>query len=542
MPTYDNAGTVLDMMLQLSKGDLHLLVVDDGSATVVQNLVPSELSQKITVLRHDQNMGKGAALRTAFQWARAHGYTHVVTVDSDGQHFAKDVPRLVELSRQNPELLILGRRDMDGPGAGIVPQSSRFGRELSDFWIWMETGKQVSDSQSGLRCYPVKSLPDHACWSIRYDFEVEIVARWLWIGGKTTSINIGVSYAKNRISSFKPLLDNTRITWLHIKLCILRILGAGLWFNKNPGTYKEVAGVGFLEKLLKFPGPGFCYTLLPFVSFFYWLISHQPRKNLLNFYRHLGIKGLCAYWQTYRNITSFALSILDRAAFAAGLITPNVTSVNETFSRDESGWILLGAHLGDWTFAGTRFSEQHGRKVLITINQLLSPKFQAIMKNAFAGRLTFVDLSADRLQTILTYKEVLDDGGYVCFMADRPAPNEPATLRIKFLGEDAYFSANIFRSIKAFRRPVKFFNCIRTSTSRKANYQLLATSIWDGVESIDEKEMALRYVRALEAAVKVAPRHWFNFYDYWNFKHTAASYSPLTAKEQNDRHNIEAHA
>ena len=234
MPTFDNAGTVLQLMLQLSTNDLHLLVVDDGSEVCVENLVSSELGHKITVLRHDQNMGKGAALRTAFQWARAHGYTHVVTVDSDGQHFAKDVLRLAEVSRQHPDLLIIGRRDMDAPGAGIVPQSSRFGRDFSDFWISMETGKHVSDSQSGLRCYPVENLPDHACWSVRYDFEVEIVTRWLWRGGKTKSINIDVSYAKNRISSFKPLLDNTRITWLHIKLCLLRILGAGVWFNKAP--------------------------------------------------------------------------------------------------------------------------------------------------------------------------------------------------------------------------------------------------------------------------------------------------------------------
>jgi predicted LPLAT superfamily acyltransferase len=549
MPTFNNAGTVLDLMSQLSKIDLPLLIIDDGSTVSIPALVPTDLNRKFSVLRHDTNKGKGAALRSAFHWARTHHYTHVITVDADGQHFVKDVVKMAEASRAQPDTLIIGRRDMDSPAAGLVPQSSRFGRDFSDFWIAVETGKRVSDSQSGLRCYPVANLPDTTCWSVRYDFEVEIVTRWLWRGGKTKSIDIDVSYAENRVSSFKPLLDNIRISWLHTKLCTARLFGAGVWFNKNLPANKEVSGAAFLGRILAIFGPNFCYALLPLVSVFYWAISHKQRRCLIDFYRHLGITGLSAYWHTYRNFLSFAFSIVDRTAFAAGLINPKVASIQQTFSPDDSGWILLGAHFGDWSFAGANFYDKHGRKVLVAINQKINPQLQSLVQNAFAGRLTFLDLSADRLATILTCKDVLEQGGYVCFMADRLSKNDRDVFRVQFLGEYIHLSKNMFRMSKVFRRPVKFFNCTRTSNGKDANYHLIGTNIWDGKEDINEEEMANRYVKTMEEAVKTSPQNWFNFYDYWSHERAnstsllnSLSTTESNHKEQNDQHQLEAHA
>ena len=533
MPTYNNQASAPVMIQSLAKLGYTLLVVDDGPDIAL----PSQADlASVTVIRHERNHGKGHALRAAFQWARERGFTHVITVDADGQHLTGDVARLAVKARELPESLIIGKRDMDGPAAGFVPGSSRFGRDFSDFWITVESGGRVSDSQSGLRCYPLAGLPDRECWSYRYDFEVEIITRWLWRGGNVASETVSVYYPERRVTSFRPFIDNVRISWLHTRLCCLRLLGAGILFN-NKQKSQEVAGAGFLSQLIKYLGPGFCYSFLPFVVFFYWIAAAAARANLMEFYRHINITGFKAQKMTYRNILAFAFGIVDRAAYAMGRIEPLVASLPSQFSADGAGWVMLGAHFGDWSFAGKAFGEKHGKPVLIAIDQAINPKMQSITERAFKNRLMFIDLAADKVSTMLTCKDVMDRGGYICFMADRMAQDDNQSLDVTLLGGDAKLPKNIFRMAKAFQRPVKFFFCARESLSGAPKYKLTGVTIWDGVESIDETALARRYTKALEEAVLASPHNWFNFHDFW-------SNARVTAKTEHksDSRQLEAHA
>jgi hypothetical protein len=110
--------------------------------------------------------------------------------------------------------------------SGNMPESSRFGREFSDFWVCVEGGHSASDTQSGFRAYPLKYVSQLPLASRHYNLEVEVITRAIWAGLKTQSVPIRVEYspATNRASSFKPFLDNARISLLHTRLVLRQLL------------------------------------------------------------------------------------------------------------------------------------------------------------------------------------------------------------------------------------------------------------------------------------------------------------------------------
>ena len=103
------------------------------------------------ILRHERNRGKGAAILTAAAAARQQGMTHIATIDADGQHDPADLPRLAAVVEEDPTTLVVGHRDFS---AANVPGASRFGRGFSNFWLRLQTGQSLGDTQSGFRIYP----------------------------------------------------------------------------------------------------------------------------------------------------------------------------------------------------------------------------------------------------------------------------------------------------------------------------------------------------------------------------------------------------
>jgi hypothetical protein len=219
IPVYNNAATIAEVAKQCRAQLPNILVIDDGStdADLRELLRPLD----IHVIRHPVNRGKGAALLTAFQFARDHGGRYLITLDGDGQHFPDDLPRLV--SQIEPDTLIIGSRDET---VGERPRSSRFGQAFSDFWITIETGHSARDTQSGFRCYPLEPLAKLNFASRHYNFEVEVVTRSLWGGLHVASAPIRVAYsaASSAGSNFRPLLDNFRLSRLHTRLVLRQLL------------------------------------------------------------------------------------------------------------------------------------------------------------------------------------------------------------------------------------------------------------------------------------------------------------------------------
>jgi glycosyltransferase involved in cell wall biosynthesis len=219
IPVYNNASTIVDVTRRCREQIENVIVIDDGStdADLRELLKPLD----VAVVRHPSNRGKGAALLTAFSYVAERGAQYLLTIDGDGQHFPEDIPAF--LPRVAPGTILLGSRDKI---IGEMPGSSLFGREFSDFWICVECGAMLRDTQSGFRVYPVQPSLSLPLATRRYNLEMEIISRAVWAGMSVESVPIRVEYfaGDNRVSHFRPFMDNLRITLIHTRLVLRRLL------------------------------------------------------------------------------------------------------------------------------------------------------------------------------------------------------------------------------------------------------------------------------------------------------------------------------
>ena len=208
IPTYNNCDSLRRIVQESLETGLNILVVNDGSTDGGPDTI-KDLNVKLLDL--PKNKGKGIAVREAAEWAYDHHFTHMITMDADGQHAAQDIPNFVEKIEQNPLSIVLGARDFDSTE---TPESSKFGCKFSNFWVRVATGESVSDSQSGYRAYPVDAIRRLKCLSRRYNYEVEILVKGIWAGLAVQSVNIAVKYDEKTIeaSHFRPFVDNARIS------------------------------------------------------------------------------------------------------------------------------------------------------------------------------------------------------------------------------------------------------------------------------------------------------------------------------------------
>jgi glycosyltransferase involved in cell wall biosynthesis/uncharacterized protein (DUF2062 family) len=212
IPTYNNRATVRGVIESALTHAEAVIVVDDGCTDGTQDELEG---LEIVLVRHERNRGKGRALRSGFRRAYELGYTHAVTLDSDGQHFPDDIPGMVDASRAEPEAVIIGVRDMSGEH---VPSRSSFGRMFSNFWLKTATGIDVEDTQSGFRVYPLRFVTRVRTGFSRFTYECAVIIRLAWGGCEIRNHPIRVHYppGAERVSHFDPLWDNVRFTCLYL--------------------------------------------------------------------------------------------------------------------------------------------------------------------------------------------------------------------------------------------------------------------------------------------------------------------------------------
>jgi len=221
IPVYNHAGGVVSVIERALALDLPIWVVDDGSTDgTAAGLVRFG---GITVLRHEENRGKGEAILTGFS-AMAGKADWVVTLDADGQHDPADVPVLIRAIPAGGRPIVIGRRE--GMAGEDVPWTSRFGRKFSNFWVRAAGGPVLSDTQSGLRIYPLPEAMRLGVRARRFQFEVEILVRARWAGIPVVEAPVHVSYmpGMKRISHFRPFVDFCRNSGTFSRLIFLRIL------------------------------------------------------------------------------------------------------------------------------------------------------------------------------------------------------------------------------------------------------------------------------------------------------------------------------
>lgn len=198
------------------------VVVDgstDGSAETLQAMAQQEPG--LRVLRMPQNQGKGAAVLHGLCEARRLGFSHALTMDSDGQHPVGQIAAFMKASLTAPDAMVLGLPVFDAS----APQLRVRGRRISNWWANLETlGAGIGDSLYGFRVYPIAPLiavMRRQWWMRRFDFDVEAVVRLSWRGVRPLNLPAPVRYFRpdeGGVSQFRYGRDNVLLTWMHCRL------------------------------------------------------------------------------------------------------------------------------------------------------------------------------------------------------------------------------------------------------------------------------------------------------------------------------------
>jgi glycosyltransferase involved in cell wall biosynthesis len=215
LATFNNAGTLASLLKDISAYTKNILLVNDGSTDQTVEILHD--FPEIEVISYAPNRGKGFALRAGFKKMLELGYDYAITIDSDGQHFASDLPAFLQALEASPGVLFIGARNMDQP---TVPGKSSFGNRFSNFWFKVETGIRLPDTQSGYRLYPVYRFRGMRFFTRKYEFEIEAIVRAAWKGIPVKPVPVSVYYPPpgERISHFRPFRDFTRISILNTVL------------------------------------------------------------------------------------------------------------------------------------------------------------------------------------------------------------------------------------------------------------------------------------------------------------------------------------
>lgn len=211
IPVYNHVKTLRDVVEGALAQGFAVLVVDDGST---DGSLDSVVDLPISRHRLPENQGKGGAILAAAQLARSDGYQAILTIDADGQHDPADAWLLRKAASSSWPCIVIGARRMETDN---VPRSSLFGRDFSNFWVRIECGQTLPDTQSGYRLYPVEFLERSRFLSRRYTFEIEVLVRGRWAGLPLLSTPVSVYYppGDERISHFHKFKDNLRLSCLH---------------------------------------------------------------------------------------------------------------------------------------------------------------------------------------------------------------------------------------------------------------------------------------------------------------------------------------
>ena len=198
------------------------VVVDgstDGTGARLEALAAGDPGLEVFV--HERNRGKGAALLSGFTEALSRGYTHALTLDSDGQHPGQCIPAFMQASQARPEAMVLGvpRFDASAPRVRVL------GRRISNAWARLETlGAGIGDSLFGMRVYPLEPLVQEMQrrrGMRRFDFDVEAAVRLSWRGVPAVNLAAPVRYfsaEQGGVSHFRYGRDNVLLTAMHVRL------------------------------------------------------------------------------------------------------------------------------------------------------------------------------------------------------------------------------------------------------------------------------------------------------------------------------------
>ena len=223
IPVYRHGSTLEAVVKSLLSFNFPIIVVDDGNDEENRAQINrvAESYSLVTVVTRPKNGGKGLAMIDGIRKAQEMGLTHILQLDSDGQHDSGRAERFFELSRQHPEAIICGYPEYDAD----APKSRVNGRKFANGWIHFVTlSRDIKDAMIGFRIYPVD--PFVKMWNralyidSRMGFDIEVLVRQYWRGIPVISEPVKVYYPADGISNYNYFTDSVRVSFVYSRLCI----------------------------------------------------------------------------------------------------------------------------------------------------------------------------------------------------------------------------------------------------------------------------------------------------------------------------------
>jgi glycosyltransferase involved in cell wall biosynthesis len=227
IPHYDHLDQFRQMLPELVEQGFPLVVVDDAS--LIQSFheltqLLDEYSPGSTLIRHSENLGKGAAVMTGLRFALDAGYTHALQIDADGQHNIEGVTLLAAAATRHQDSIICALPVFDES----IPRLRFYARYITLFFCRLETlSTEILDAMCGFRMYPLQRVVDLAernKLAKRMAFDPEILVRAVWAGISLRFIPVQVTYPPDGKSHFRFFRDNLEISWMHTRLILGMII------------------------------------------------------------------------------------------------------------------------------------------------------------------------------------------------------------------------------------------------------------------------------------------------------------------------------
>lgn len=526
IPTKDNAGSIEDVVVGCLAHTSDLLVVDDGCTDGSGELAAAAGA---TVVKHEVNLGKGAALETALDWAAANGFSHIVAIDADGQHEPDDLPSFYEAIRKQPDAIIAGVRDMSE-----APSSARYARANSNFWVRVESSQWMGDTQCGYRAFPVEPVRQLNLVPSRYQWEVEVLVRAVWNGIPVVDHPCRVFYppAEERVSSYRKFVDTARISWLNAHLIAERVLWPPRWFPGKGGWQGSARGFTLGWKLylwlLKLFGRGpVKIALIPLVGF-YWLFLGAQQRGVDAYLsrRFPDDSGLARSLKRFRLLLNFAYSIVDRVhvlTTGGQDIELDRTGVpglaDKLYDTDEGrqrGLMMVSGHLGNPDLGGMLLRHKERQVHLLLYQDPQDPYFQILREAMGEMAPKFIQINEGRMAAIAAVN-AMRDGDVVAAKGDRVV--DARFAEVEFLGGTIRVPTGPLLLAAMAKCPVVFMGYFQDGPNR---YRLEASGPHQLVfgsrkeRDADLQRWAQQWADVMAAWTERYPLQWYNFFDPWD--------------------------
>lgn len=344
IPAFQPGRALTELVSALVDGGVrHIVVVDDGSAPSC-SAVFAEVEERpeVRLVRHAVNLGKGAALRTGFNYVLCHwpDAPGVVTADADGQHHPSDVTRVAQRLELRPHSLLLGVREF----SGAVPWRNKAGNTLARWLVRIVIGQSLADTQTGLRGIPV-ALVRHLLkiQSNGYEFELDMLITAKHLGFPIAQEPIQTIYRDgNRSSHFNPLLDSMRIYMVLFRFSIVAVITAII---DNAMFWLAFSAWGNLAAA-QLMGRG-CAVLFNYQAArnAVFLSDERHRSTLPKYLLLVALNGFVSYAMIAALTSMFGLRVLPAKLLAEGLLF----AANFAIQRDFVFTRRRTAGATDWT-------------------------------------------------------------------------------------------------------------------------------------------------------------------------------------------------